>query len=121
MLVKNSSKMEDLDKQYIFMQIWSNSQKAKKTKDIWSFQIIVKGIPFWIYNENLNLSKTSGWEANNVNDDQRPLSEASGPEVIKLFFLLTLANSFLLNIAKHEIFSANKYENANFCWHFHIY
>ena len=27
--------------------------------------------------------------------------------------LLTIANSFLLNITEHEIFSANKYENAN--------
>ena len=27
--------------------------------------------------------------------------------------LLTTANSFLLNITEHEIFSANKYENAN--------
>ena len=65
-----------------------------------------------------------------------------GPEVIKLFScstqlsmkfvllmnlkLLTIANSFLLNIAEHEIFSANKYENANYenanhSWHFHIY
>ena len=35
--------------------------------------------------------------------------------------LLTTANSFLLNIAEHENFSANKYENANYCWHFHIY
>ena len=35
--------------------------------------------------------------------------------------LLTIANSFLLNIAEHDIFSANKYENANFSWHFHIY
>ena len=35
--------------------------------------------------------------------------------------LLTIANSFLLNIANHENFSANKYENANFCWHYHIY
>ena len=59
-----------------------------------------------------------------------------GPEVIKLFScstqlsmkfvlfinlkLLTVANSFLLNIAEHENFSANKYENANYCWHFHI-
>ena len=34
--------------------------------------------------------------------------------------LLTTENSFLLNIAKHEIFS-NKYEHANYCWHFHIY
>ena len=32
--------------------------------------------------------------------------------------LLTIANSFLLNIAEHEIFSANRYENANYRWHF---
>ena len=32
--------------------------------------------------------------------------------------LLTIANSFLLNIAEHDIFSANKYENANY---FYIY
>ena len=59
------------------------------------------------------------------------------PEAIKLFScsiqlsmkfvqlinlkLLTIVNSFLLNIAEHENFSANKYENANYCWHFHIY
>ena len=61
----------------------------------------------------------------------------SGPEVIKLFscstqlsmkfFMLinlklqTVPNSFLLNIAEHENFSANKYENANLLWHFYIY
>ena len=61
----------------------------------------------------------------------------SSPEVIKLFScstqlsmkyamlinikLLTIANSFLLNIAEHEFFSANKYENANNSWHFRIY
>ena len=28
--------------------------------------------------------------------------------------LLTIANSFLRNIAEHENFSANKYENANY-------
>ena len=28
---------------------------------------------------------------------------------------------FMLNSAEHEIFSANKYENANNSWHFHIY
>ena len=55
----------------------------------------------------------------------------SGPEVIKLFSsstqlsmkivllinlkLLTTANSFLVNIAENENFSANKYENANYC------
>ena len=27
---------------------------------------------------------------------------------------------FMLNSAEHEIFFANKYENAN-SWHFHIY
>ena len=67
----------------------------------------------------------------------RILDLQSGPEVIKLFSCLTqmsmkifrlidlklliIANSFLLSIAEHEIFSANKYENANYCWHFHIY
>ena len=35
--------------------------------------------------------------------------------------LLSIAKSFLLNIADHENFSANKYENANYRWHFHIY
>ena len=60
-----------------------------------------------------------------------------GPKVIELFScsthlsmkfvllidlkLLTTANSFWLNIAEHEIFSANKCENANNSWHFHIY
>ena len=29
--------------------------------------------------------------------------------------------SFVLNSAAHEIFSANKYENANNSWHFHIF
>ena len=63
--------------------------------------------------------------------------ERPGPKVIKLFScstqlsmkfsllinlkLLTIANSFLLNIAEHENFSANKYENANYSWHFHIH
>ena len=61
---------------------------------------------------------------------------SSGPKVLKLFScstqvsyevllinlkLLTILNSFLLNIAELENFSANKYENANFSWHFHIY
>ena len=30
------------------------------------------------------------------------------------------ANSFLQDIAEHEHFSTNKYENANNSWHFHI-
>ena len=25
---------------------------------------------------------------------------------------------FMLNSAEHEIFSANKYENASYCWHY---
>ena len=29
--------------------------------------------------------------------------------------LLTMANSFLLNIAEQENFSDNKYENDNYC------
>ena len=35
--------------------------------------------------------------------------------------LITIANSFLPNVAEHGNFSANKHENANYCWHFHIY
>ena len=62
------------------------------------------------------------------------LHRRSSPEVIKLYFvlnsaeneicpaiinlkLLTIANYFLLYIAEHENFSANKYEN----FIFHIY
>ena len=37
----------------------------------------------------------------------------SGPEVIKLFFML--------NSAEHEIYPAHKCLNANNCWHFNIY
>ena len=64
------------------------------------------------------------------------ISLRPGPEGIKLFScstqlsvkflmlinlkLLTMPNSFLLNITKHEHFPANKYENAKY-WHFHIY
>ena len=63
--------------------------------------------------------------------------QCSGPEVINHFScstqlsmkfcvlinlkLLSIANSFLLNLAEHENFTANKYVNANYCWHFHIY
>ena len=39
-------------------------------------------------------------------------SSPSGPEVIKLFFVLSST--------EHEIFSANKYENANNSRHIHI-
>ena len=58
------------------------------------------------------------------------------PEVVKLFSfstqlnmkfdllinlkLLTIANSLVLNIAEHENYSANKYEYASYCCHFHI-
>ena len=38
---------------------------------------------------------------------------------IRLIYLKLL--SLLLNIAEHELISANKYENANYCWHFYIY
>ena len=69
--------------------------------------------------------------------DPDETAHTSGPEVIKHFScstqlslnfvlqinlkLLTIAISFLENIAEHENFSANKYENANHCWHFYIY
>ena len=35
--------------------------------------------------------------------------------------LLIATNSFLLNIAGHENFSGNRYENINYCWHYCIY
>ena len=35
--------------------------------------------------------------------------------------ILSIAISYLLNMAEHEYFSADKYENANYCWHFHIH
>ena len=62
--------------------------------------------------------------------------ERTGPEVLKLFScsqlrmkfsllinlkLLIITNSFLLSIAEHENFSANKYVDVNYCWHFHIH
>ena len=71
---------------------------------------------------------TAGGMSNSKHYKQSPLS---GLKVIKLFScsvqlsikfvllinlkLLTIANSFLLEIAAHENFSANKYENANYC------
>ena len=61
----------------------------------------------------------------------------SDPEVTKLFswstqlsmkFVLlinlksqSIANSFLQITGEHENFSASRYENDNYCWHFHIY
>ena len=35
-----------------------------------------------------------------------------GVRILRVNTVLTIANSFLLNIAEHENFSANKYENA---------
>ena len=35
--------------------------------------------------------------------------------------ILAVALFYLLNIAEHETFSTNKYENTNYCWHLHIY
>ena len=67
----------------------------------------------------------------------KTITKDQAPQVIKLFScsallsmefvllvnlkLLTISNSFLLNIAEHENVSANKYENANYCWHSNIY
>ena len=33
-----------------------------------------------------------------------------------IFILLTVAKCFLVNLARHENFSANKYENANYLY-----
>ena len=50
--------------------------------------------------------KQNHWILKNVSMESRPRG-------YKTFFML--------NSAEHEIFSANKYENANNSWHFHIY
>ena len=47
--------------------------------------------------------------------------EICHPNDILILKLLTVANSFLLNIDEDEHFSANKYENTNYCSHFHTY
>ena len=46
-------------------------------------------------------------------DPTSPLNWNSGLEVIKLFHAQLSA--------QHEIFSADRYENANNSWYFHIY
>ena len=77
--------------------------------------------------------KTSVSVANSVDPDQMLHSVClTGSKVIKLFScstrlsmkfvllidlkLLSTANYFLLNIAEHESFSADKYENANYSY-----
>ena len=65
------------------------------------------------------------------------LQDRPGLKVIKTFFMLISAEhkicpanksqitnnckTFSLNIAEHENFFADKLENSNYCWHFHIY
>ena len=105
--------------------LWNN-----KLFSLWTvcsraiYTVCYLGYYMYIYSKN---SERHAWAS---------IVEA-GPEVIKPFScstqlsmkfvllinlnLLIIANSFLLNIAEHENFSANKYENVNYCWHFHIY
>ena len=51
----------------------------------------------------------------------------SGPRGYKAVFMLNSAEHEIFSANKYEnansseIFSANKYENANNSWHFHIY
>ena len=45
----------------------------------------------------------------------------NSPDPATKFQITNNFKFFLANIAEHENFSANKYENANYCWHFHIY
>ena len=66
---------------------------------------------------------------------QNTLDSSSGSQmdftIVQIMFLFPLGSlsrfrphvyktSFMLNSVVHEIFSANKYENANNSWHFHI-
>ena len=88
---------------------------------------------------SLLMTKTKRFLSNEGDVTQRKIIQGRGyTEVIKPFScstqlsikfvllinkkkILTNANYFLLNIAEHEVFSANKYENANNSWHFHTY
>ena len=63
--------------------------------------------------------------------------EEPGPEIIKLLFVLNLAEHeisppnksqiasnckiFLAKYISERKISSNKYANANYCWHFYIY
>ena len=98
-------------------------------------------LPCIISLDNVSLPFNTSKYLNRVNIQYAPgvkdQSIDPGPKVIKLFScstqlsikfsllinlkLLIIANSFLLIIVEHEKFSANKYENANYCWHFQIY
>ena len=56
--------------------------------------------------------KITGRAANSVDTDQIPRASSTLCPSNKMFCVL--------NSAKHEILSADEYENANSWWHFHI-
>ena len=78
------------------------------------------------------ISTTEPFHVKKISQNNKYSGPTSGPEVIKFFsystqlrmkFVLlinlklqTIANSFLLNIAEHENFSANKYELLAFSY-----
>ena len=49
-------------------------------------------------------------------------TETGFPLVLEMIFQAPrLYIFYILNSAEHEIFAANKFENANISWHFHFY
>ena len=65
-------------------------------------------------------SDTWRWRKNKSGPGDIKLFSCSAQLIMKFVLLInrkiiTIANCFLLNIAEHENFSANKYENANNC------
>ena len=106
-------------------------KKCKKVKE--KSQML---FPLYIMAENLSGYPVPFTKQNKTTWKVEPHARP-GSEVIKLFScsaqlsmkfvllmnpkLLTIANYSLLNRAEHENFSAYKYENANYCWHFHAY
>ena len=59
---------------------------------------------------------------NNVDPDESARYEQSQKDLhCKDIWSRGHKTFFMLNSAEHEIFSANKYENANNSWHFHIF
>ena len=110
--------------------------KSKGFNEIKSVKVAIGNKEYITENQSQFNGDTKNDSIPKENKNKNCTTINSGPKVIKLFScstqlsmkffmlinlkLLTMPNSFLLNIAEHENVSANKYENANNCWHFHI-
>ena len=117
------------------MKLVKNNKRTLEDRFIWikeakrTYRLLISSTSASNMNGNSSISFDSRlWKC---------ISTISGSEVKKYFScstqlsmtfvllinlkLLTNANFFLLNTTEQQNFSANKYENANYCLHFHIY